>query len=196
MKFGETMTPVFGSLLFFGVFITLVIAILKLTDGSYLISGPTRPTRLKHRSTNTYEAENGKPSDPKVQRVYRQSSTREHVSEPRGLYGQQNIFHKNVNQIDEKIGLQKTWSFDKRSNFFRALKPAARHFMLNRPHEPAISRGKRNQYDDFYDEDLFPRPDLSDMEENVIEENPKLSKNLNYYPYRGKRPFEVPQIGE
>lgn len=177
------MTPVFGSLLFSGAFVTLVIAILNLTDGSYLISSVTRPPRLKHLA-DTY-AENGTPSDPKAEEsAYRQSAAQGHG-------------HGHSLQGDHKFGSQKSWSFDKKSNFFRVLKPAARHFMLKRHYGPAVSKDKRNQYDDFYDdEDPFARPDLQDIEENVIEENPKLSKNLNYYPYRGKRPFEVPQIGE
>lgn len=202
----------FGNmLLIFGAFIPLSAAILS--DGSYLISSATRPPRLKHPMEYGENGGGGRtPTDG--QKSYRQSPTR--------------ALQDSTKYTDLE---QKTWSFDKKHNFFNALKPVARNFLLKNHvvvahhgspssslsssslssssssssssslSSSAASRDKRNHYmpDDEpfsnYD-DIYSQNEIQDVGENVIEENPKSQRNHNYYPYRGKRPFEVPQIGE
>ncbi len=172
------MTLVFGSSLFlFGLLLTLIITILK-TDGSYLISSATRPPRLKYHVGNEKYAENGTPGGVKGDNLYRQSP------------GHNLIENENFNK--------KLWALGKSSHhFFNTLQPAAKNFLLQHERYPGVARNKRHPFgDDFSDEDS-DEPSLSDLEHNdVIEQNPKSSKNLNYYPYREKRPFEVPQIGK
>lgn len=177
------MTPAFGSMLIFGAVLTLTTAILNLSDGSYLISSATRPPRLKH---HVDYSENGTPTESNGQKSFRQSPIRDLSNQP--------INHNEA---------QKSWSFDKKHNFFNALKPVARNFLLKNHHghlAAPVTRDKRKPYlpeDESYSyDDIYSQNDIPDIGENVIEENPKSSKNFNYYPYRGKRPFEVPQIGK
>lgn len=172
------MTPVFGSMLIFGTFLTLTAAILNLSDGSYLISSATRPPRLKH---HVDYSENDTPTESNDQKSHRQSPIR---------------------GLSDSTVEQKSWSFDKKHNFFNILKPVARNFLLknHNGHHGPVSHDKRNHYvpddESFSYDDMYSQNEIQDVGENVVEENPKLSKNFNYYPYRGKRPFEVPQIGK
>ncbi|XKL62059.1 hypothetical protein PGB90_001892 [Kerria lacca] len=175
------MTLAFGNLLFFGALLTLVIPIFKTVDGSYLISSATRPPRLKFHAEEKY-AENGTPSEIEARNLYRRAPIIRDFAED-----------------GKKNSRKSSWLYDKRNSFFNSLKPTARNFVLkNHGHYGAVPRNKRNKFDDAYSEidyDFAPQ-DIPELDTNSIipEENPKSSKNLNYYPYRLKRPFEVPQI--
>lgn len=185
------MTLVRNRRLFLVALVTLVTVVV---DGSYLISSATRPPRLKHHQQE--HGETGSPLSPADDRnVYRQSAPSASSSKAAMATHKVAIIGQTYPSLDSHRGR----SSAPRSPFWNALQPAARAFLLHGGHrdvEGLRSKRDRNQFERGYpDIDDFTHG-LSDVEDNIIDESPKSSKNLNYYPYRGKRPFEVPQIGK
>lgn len=197
------MTLVRGRRLFV---VALVVLATALVDASYLISSATRPPRLKHhqREPAATAGETGSPSSSAdVDRsVYRQSAP-----SAKAATAARNL--ANSGQTYPSLDSHRGWSPASRSNFLNGLQPAARAFLLHGGHRAngeglrsggggGASRNKRdrNQFERGYPDVVEYPHGLPDVEDNIIDESPKSSKNLNYYPYRGKRPFEVPQIGE
>lgn len=208
---------------FLAAFMILTVALLD-GDCSYLISSATRPPRLKQQRAAVELAaagENGSQA-PAASNAYRQSapSASSATAASNAIVARHGAYEAVKNGQTYPLARYRAAAEGlsslerKRSHFLNALQPAARTFLLHGHHErsegaglrsggsssaSSSSRNKRdrNQFErGGYPDMMEYTHGLSDVEDNIIDESPKSSKNLNYYPYRGKRPFEVPQIGE